>query len=348
MKVLITGGGGFIGSHLVDSQLTQGHQVRTVDLHLGGLVHAINHPNLEAIIGDITDVDFMRQLVAGIDVVYHLASAHLDVNLSADHYRQVNVEATMNLLVAAQAAGVQRMVHCSSNGVMGEIKKPPANEATPCQPTNIYEQTKWIGEQAVLQFAQETGFPVVVVRPAWVYGPRCPRTRKLFRTIGKGHFVMFGSGRTLRHPIYVSDAVCGLELCAETDNITGQVYLLAGERPVTIATLVQMIAEVQGVRPPSIHFPVTLGKVAGIAFQTVFKPLGRQPPFSRRSLDFFIKDNAYDISKAKRDLGFQPQVDLPAGLIETWHWLNGCKNNQTQLSPSLSYHSERSRELNDG
>jgi nucleoside-diphosphate-sugar epimerase len=325
MKVLITGGGGFIGSHLVDSQLRQGHWVRTVDLSLECLAHTINHPNLEAINGDITDVVLIRRLVAGIDVVYHLASAHLDVNLSADHYRQVNVGATMDLLVAAQTAGVQRMVQCSSNGVIGEVKKPPANEATPCQPTNIYEQTKWIGEQTVLQFAQETGFPVVVARPAWVYGPGCPRTRKLFQMIGQGRFVMFGSGRTLRHPIYISDAVRGLELCAETDNITGQVYLLAGEKPVTIATLVQMIAEVQGVRPPAIHLPVILGKVAGIAFQTAFKSIGRQPPFSRRSLDFFIKDNAYDISKAKRDMGFQPQVDLRTGLTKTLDWLNGQK-----------------------
>jgi len=332
MKVLITGGGGFIGSHLIDSQLAQGHWVRTVDLSLERLAHTINHPNLEAVRGDITDVNLIRRLVAGIDVVYHLASAHLDVNLSADYYRQVNVQATMNLLAAAQAAGVQRMVHCSSNGVIGEVKKPPANEATPCQPTNIYEQTKWIGEQAVLQFAQKTRFPVVVVRPAWVYGPRCPRTRKLFRTIEKGRFVMFGSGNTLRHPIYISDAVRGLELCTKTDNITGQIYLLAGERPVTIASLVQMIAEVQGVRPPLIRLPITVGKAAGNILQIAFKPLGRQPPFSRRSLDFFIKNNAYDISKAKQDLGFVPQVDLRSGLIKTFDWLNSQKEGKSKMA----------------
>ena len=332
MKVLITGGGGFIGGHLVDSQLRQGHWVRTVDLSLERLTYTINHPNLEAVNGDITNVDLIRRLVAGIDVVYHLASAHLDVNLSADYYRQVNVQATMNLLAAAQAAGVQRMVHCSSNGVIGEVKKPPANEATPCQPTNIYEQTKWIGEQAVLQFAQKTGFPVVVARPAWVYGPRCPRTRKLFRTIEKGRFVMFGSGNTLRHPIYISDAVRGLELCAKTDNTTGQIYLLAGERPVMIATLVQMIAEVQGVRPPLIRLPVTMGRAAGIIVQIACKLLDRQPPFSRRSLDFFIKNNAYDISKAKQDLGFLPQVDLRTGLIKTFDWLNGQKQDQSKMA----------------
>lgn len=331
MRVLITGGGGFIGSHLVDSQLAQGRQVRAVDLHVERLAHTFDHPNLEVVIGDITDPDLVRRLLTGIDVVYHLASAHLDVSLSEAHYRRVNVEATLRLLLAAQASGVRRVVHCSSVGVIGEIKHPPADETFPCHPTNIYEQTKLAGEQAALQFTRETGFSVVVVRPAWVYGPRCPRTQRLFRTIGKGRFVIFGHGRTLRHPIYISDTVRGLELCAEKDRVAGQVYIIAGEKAVTIEALVQMVAEVLEVRPPTIRLPLTLGKVAGIALQAAFKPFGRQPPFSRRSLDFFLKDNVYDISKARRDLGFQPRVDLRTGLTKTLHWLNGHQNGEMVL-----------------
>lgn len=330
MNVLITGGGGFIGSHLVDSQLAQGHQVCTVDLHVERLAHTADHPNLEVVMGDITDADLVAQLLDGIDVVYHLASAHLDVSLSDAHYQRVNVEATINLLKAAREADVKRVVHCSSVGVIGEVKNPPTDESSPCHPTNIYEQTKLAGEQTALQFAAETGFPIVVVRPAWVYGPRCPRTQKLFHTIGQGRFVMFGDGRTLRHPIYVSDAVRGLELCGEKDGVTGQVYIIAGERPVTVETLARMIAEVLEVRPPALRLPIALGKVAGHALQLAFRPLGRQPPFSRRSVDFFLKDNAYDIGKAKRELGFQPRVDLRTGLIATLHWLNGRKNEETK------------------
>jgi len=328
MNVFITGGGGFIGSHLVDSQLAQGHQVRTVDLHVERLAHTADHPDLEVVTGDITDADLAARLLDGIDVVYHLASAHLDVSLSDAHYRRVNVDATVNLLEAARAAGVKRAVHCSSVGVIGNVKNPPADETSPCHPTNIYEQTKLAGEIAVLQFARETGFPVVVARPAWVYGPRCPRTQKLIRTIGKGHFVIFGKGCTLRHPIYVSDAVRGMELCAEVDNVTGQVYIIAGEQPVTVEELVQTIAGVNGVRPPTIRLPIALGKVAGHALQLAFELLGRQPPFSRRSVDFFLKDNAYDISKARRELYFQPQVDLREGLTRTLHWLNHQDENQ--------------------
>jgi nucleoside-diphosphate-sugar epimerase len=238
----------------------------------------------------------------------------------------VNVDATLNLLETAHAAGVPRVVHCSSVGVMGEVRNPPANENSPCYPTNIYERTKLAGERAALEFAAETPAPIVVVRPAWVFGPRCPRTRKLFRTIRKGRFVMFGDGRTLRHPIYVSDAVHGLELCGATDGVTGQVYIIAGEKPATIESLVRTIAEVLEVRPPNRHLPVSLGKVAGYVLQLAFKPLGCQPPFSRRSLDFFLKDNAYDIGKAGRDLGFVPLVDLRTGLRKTWRWLSEPDN----------------------
>jgi nucleoside-diphosphate-sugar epimerase len=204
---------------------------------------------------------------------------------------------------------------------MGNVRKPPADETTTCNPTNVYERTKWAGEQVALQWGVETGLPVVVARPAWVYGPRCPRTQRLFRAIEKRRFVMFGDGRTLRHPLYVSDAVRGLELCAETDHVAGQLFILAGQAPVTIQELVEMIAEVLDVSPPTAQFPVVLGRMAAIVLQSAFKPLGKQPPFSRRSMDFFLKNNAYDTSKAKRELGFRPMVDLRTGLIKTVHWL---------------------------
>jgi nucleoside-diphosphate-sugar epimerase len=328
-RVLITGGGGFMGSHLVESQLAQGHLVRTVDLHTDRLAHTADHPGLQIVVGDICDAGLVERLVEGIDLVYHLASAHLDVSLSNDRYRQVNVDATLSLLKAAHRAGVSRVVHCSSVGVIGDVSHPPADESSRCQPTNIYEQTKLAGELAALRYAAETGLDVVVARPAWVYGPRCPRTQKLFRTIRKGRFPFFGNGRTLRHPIYISDAVQGLELCAEIDGVTGQVYILAGNAPVSVRVLVDMIAEVEGVRRPALRLPIFLGKMGGYAVELAFKPLGRQPPFSQRSLDFFTKGNAYDIGKARRELGFQSQVDLRDGLVETAHWLRNPLNSTT-------------------
>lgn len=317
MKVLITGAGGFIGSHLVDSQLEQGHDVRAVDLHLDLLQHQSAHPHLEAIRGDITDEGLLQKLVDGVEIVYHLASAHLDVSLSDEHYQRVNVDATVNLLDAAKQAGVRRFVQCSSVGVIGDVDNPPAGETTECHPTNIYERTKLEGERAALDFARRSGFPVVVMRPAWVYGPRCPRTARLMRTISKGRFFFFGDGQNMRHPVYVSDAVRGIELCANVENINGEVFIIAGETAVRVSDLVDVISQELGVRSPKFHLPIALGLLGGYSLEMAFKFLGKQPPFSRRSVDFFRKHNAYDINKAKRRLGYQPQVDLQTGIQET-------------------------------
>jgi nucleoside-diphosphate-sugar epimerase len=322
MKVLITGAGGFIGSHLVDSQLEKGNQVRVVDLHVERLSHQQGHDQLELITGDITDPKLVERLVSEIEVVYHLASAHLDVSLSNKHYRQVNAQGTLRLVEAAYQAGVLRFVHCSSVGVMGDVKHPPADESYNSQPTNIYELTKREGEQAALNFAKQTGFPLVVARPAWVYGPRCPRTQKLFRTIAKGRFLVFGSGQNWRHPVYISDAVNGLELCAQNRDRCGEVYIIAGSQPVRAIELVRLISRELGVKPPRLHLPITLGRLGGLSLESVFKLVGKQPPFSRRSLDFFLKDNAYDIGKARRELGYNPEVDLSTGIRQTIRWLN--------------------------
>lgn len=317
MKVLVTGAGGFIGSHLVDSQLEKGHNVRAVDLHLDLLNHLGGHPRLEAILGDITDQKLVKELVEEVEIVYHLASAHLDVALTDEHYRRVNVEGTLCLLEAALLAGVRRFVHCSSVGVIGDVEYPPADEITDCHPTNIYEKTKLEGERAALDFSRRTGLPVVVMRPAWVYGPRCPRTSKLIRTIGKGRFPIFGSGKNMRHPVYISDAVRGLELCAEVEDIQGEVFIIAGDAPVESRQLVDVIGREMNIRTRPIHLPVFLGQWGGQALELLFKPLGKQPPFSRRSMDFFLKHNAYSIGKARRRLNYQPQVDLQTGIRKT-------------------------------
>jgi nucleoside-diphosphate-sugar epimerase len=317
MNVLITGAGGFIGSHLIDSQLAKGHHVIAFDLHLDRLAHAANHPTLKLVEGDVTNHDMLEQIIRGMDVVYHLASAHLDVTLPASYYEKVNVSASQDLVKLAHLAGVKKYVHCSSVGVIGDVENPPANEETEPRPTNIYEQTKLKGEQSVLHYSLQNEYPVVIARPAWVYGPRCPRTAKLFRNINKGRFILFGPCNNLRHPIYVTDAVKGLELCAQVEQNHSQIVILAGERPVTTRELVTEIATVVGRKATFIRLPLFSGIVAGHLAQFLFGLIRKPPPISRRTMDFFSKNNAYDITKARQFLMFNPEVDLRTGLLST-------------------------------
>jgi nucleoside-diphosphate-sugar epimerase len=239
----------------------------------------------------------IEKLVEGVEVVYHLASAHLDVSLSDEHYRRVNVGATLSLLEAARQAGVKRFVHCSSVGVIGDVENPPADETTDCHPTNIYERTKLEGEREALAYSRRTGFPVVVMRPAWVYGPRCPRTSKLMRTISKGRFFFFGDGQNMRHPIYISDAVKGLELCASAEGVNGEVFIIAGENAVPVAELVDVMSKELGRPFPETSSADCVGSFGGYSLEVAFKLIGKQPPFSRRSVDFFLKHNAYILTR---------------------------------------------------
>jgi nucleoside-diphosphate-sugar epimerase len=326
MRVLITGAGGFIGTHLVIDQLRRGREVTAVDLHVNQLKNLASHPRLKIFQCDFRDRSNLDPYLRGHEVCFHLASAHLEVGTTEDYYWGVNVSGTKEFIERSYSEGIDRFIHVSSVGVFGDVKNPPANESHPCSPTNIYEKTKLAGEQEIVKFAIQNRYSVGVIRPAWVYGPYCPRTKKLLRTIQKGRFVIFGSDQHLRHPVYISDCVRAMNLCVESSNLEGQTYIIAGPTPVTIRELIDTAAEALGVPRPSLQLPLVFGLLTGFLTEAAFKPLGRQPPFSRRSVDFFTKDNAYDISKAKKEIGYEPRVDLLNGLLETIHWQNEQSN----------------------
>lgn len=316
-RVLVTGAGGFVGSHLVEDQLRRGMRVRALDLHLEALSGTRDN-HLERIEGDVTNATALEQALAGVEVVYHLASKHLEVGIPDAEYRRVNVDGTRRLLELAAQAGVWRFVYCSTTGLMGHIANPPANEEAPAQPDIIYEQTKWEAEQVVREFAARAVMETVIVRPAWVYGPRCPRTEKLFRTAEKGRFLMVGDGRCLRHPIYVGDMARGFHLAGTVTGVAGRTYILGDEQAVPIRELVDRIARTVGKPMRMLTLP---RGAAGLLFRAVENAcltLGRKPPLSSRSLKFFTQQTAYDTSRARRELGFAPEVSLDEGLRRTW------------------------------
>lgn len=313
---MVTGAGGFIGSHLAAELHRQGSEVLALDLDLNRVRHLAAGTGFELLQGDVADPAVQQRALTGVDTVYHLAAAHLGVSQGEREFRRVNVEAVVTLVAAARGARVRRLVHCSSVGVYGHLENLPADEDSPCRPDIVYEETKLAGEQVVTE-ASRQGFPAVVLRPAWVYGPGCPRTERLFRAIRKGRFFLAGRGDTLRHCVYIRDMVDAFRLAADAEAALGKVIVVGDEGAVTVRRLVDEIARVVGARPPR-SVPLAPFRWAAHCLEAVFTPLGREPPLSSRTLKFFTGATSFDIARAKELLGFRPQYDVARGLAETW------------------------------
>ncbi len=320
--VLVTGAGGFIGGHVVRDQLARGYRVRALDINGSPLeqLQAACGADLEILIGDVADAQTRRRAVAGVDVVMHLASAHLEKGLPDEAYERINVIAVEALLQASVDAGVQRFIQVSSCGVHGSLAQSPGNEESPFCPDVAYERTKLAGEQAARQFWRKTGFSVVVVRPVWVYGPGCPRTEQLFDLLSARRFLMIGRGVNLRASIYIADFLDVMERCAATADIGGEVFIATHSEQVTVRQIVAEISRFVGARRRPVRIPIWLGWVLAATVELAFGLIGKTPPITRRSLKFFTNDAGFSGSKAEAMLGFRPGHDLAAGLSVTHEW----------------------------
>lgn len=275
---------------------------------------------VELVEGDLRDPRSLERAVRGVDTVYHIAALFRPENVSREEMFAVNRDATRALLAAAEAAGVRRFVHCSTIGVHGDVKHPPATEDSPYAPGDYYQESKTEGERIALEYMARGRMGVTVFRPGGIYGPGDLRFLKLVRAVARGRFVMFGSGEILYQMIYIDDLVDGIVRCGTLDAAVGRVYILTGEPPVTLNRLVAIVAETCGVRPPRLRLPVTPLYLAGWLCELLCKPLGVNPPLYRRRVDFFRKTRAFDITRARRELGFAPVTDLATGLGRTLSW----------------------------
>jgi nucleoside-diphosphate-sugar epimerase len=321
-KVLVTGANGFTGSHLCKHLRQKGY-------HVAGLVRKSSDLTLlkgievELVYGNFADkasAGDLRAAMKGVETVYHIAAAYRTEGVPNKYFWQVNVEGTRHLLEAALRSNVNRFVHCSTVGVQGDIKNPPATEEAPYGPGDVYQESKLEGEKLARRFFDEHRLPGVVVRPAGIYGPGDQRFLKIFKFINNGKFRMFGNGEVLYHMTFVEDLVAGIALAGEKNEALGQVFTIGGSEYTTLNELVARMAAALGVAKPAKHFPVWPVWTAGLLCELICKPLRLEPPLYRRRVDFFVKDRAFDISKARRLLGYEPKFSLDTGLKITADW----------------------------
>jgi UDP-N-acetylglucosamine/UDP-N-acetyl-alpha-D-glucosaminouronate 4-epimerase len=301
---LVTGGAGFIGSHLAEELVRRGHRVRVVDNLVTGKRSNLDHIHgVEFVEGDLADPAVAKRSVAGVDYVLHQAaipSVPRSVKDPATSHR-ANVDATLTLLLAAREAGVKRQVFAGSSSVYGDTPTLPKREDMPPNPLSPYALQKLVGEQYGQMFTRLYGFETVTIRYFNVFGPRqdpgSPYSGviSLFATalIERRQPVIYGDGEQTRDFTYVANVVDGVLRAVEAPDAAGQVINVATGGRISLNELLR-----------------TMNRIVGTNIEAIY-----QEP---RAGD--VRDSQADITKARTLLGYSPRVQLEEGLRNTLEW----------------------------
>ena len=306
-KVLITGGEGFIGSHLVEALLGAGAEVRVLSYYNAfgtrGWLDSLDL-DVEVLPGDVRDADRVNQAVEGRDVVFHLA-ALIGIPYSyeaPESYVQTNVQGTYNVANACRRAGVERMVHTSTSEVYGTAIRVPIDEEHPLQPQSPYSASKIGGDMMALSFWHAFELPVAVVRPFNTYGPR-QSTRAVIPTIlaqlhAGATEIKLGTTSPTRDFNYAADTASGFMAVATSDKALGQVVNVGSGREISIGDLVELCKQITG------------SDARIVTDEQRIRPGGSE-------VERLLADN----TRAREWAGWAPQVSLEEGLRRTSDWV---------------------------
>lgn len=320
MQVLVTGGCGFTGAALVLRLLEDGHRVRALDNKPGIREAQLRKAGAEILFGSITDPDLMRKATEGCAVVFHLAAAFRDMGSPNQVYRDVNRDGTRIVMESAKSAGVTKVVYCSTQGVHGHIEPSPGDENSPIAPEDYYQETKYMGEGVVREYIQQ-GMKVTIIRPTAIFGPGDPaRFVMIFRRVWRGSFPMFGRGDTCYHPLYIDNLSDAFVLAMDPERGNGEAYIIGDAEYVPIRALVERTARAMDRKVRIRHYPFWPLLIASHVCEKLCKPFGIAPPIFPRRADWYRQNRAFRIDKARRDLGYDPRVDLDTGLQRTFAW----------------------------
>ena len=322
MKILITGATGFTGGALAKRLLKDSSNEVRVLIRNEKKAAWLRDAGAEVIVADITDRNAVFNAVKGMDKVFHVAAAYREAGKVDSYYWNINYNGSKNIFDACLEYNVKRLVHTSTIGLVSSVKNPPSNEEEPYSPGDIYQNSKCEAEKEALRYAREKGLPVSIVRPAAIYGPGDLRMLKMFKMIAEKRWVFFGNGKAFLHMVYIDDLIDGFLLCSEKEEAIGEVFIIGGEKYVTLNELSALIANEFKVNPPGIHLPYKPMEALAVLVEKIWKLLKikKQPPIYKRRVSFFKKNRAFSIEKAKKLLGYQPKIDLATGIHLTAQW----------------------------
>jgi nucleoside-diphosphate-sugar epimerase len=322
MEILITGGNGFLGRNLIKALQERGDSARVLALSTEDTAW-LEERGVAVYRGDIRAPDALTVPLRGVDTVFHLAGM-MGLWRSLQDYWAVNVTGTENVCRAALAAGARRLVHVSSWTVYGMNLGRLVTEDDPLAPLDEpYTITKAEGDRLVQRMIAEEQLPATIVRPGTIFGPgdrlNFARTTDRLRA-GKNPII--GSGRNALPLVYVTDVVQGLLRAAELDRAVGQAYNISNDQPLTQKEFLCEIAQELAIAPPRLHIPYDAAYAIASVAEAAAKIIRAKEPFvTRHGITLFGADNRHSIDKARRDLGYAPQVSVSEGvqLACTWY-----------------------------
>ncbi len=321
MKLFVTGAGGFIGSHFVEHALAQGHEVagiyRSDSQSRHEMLARLRAGGADLRQGDVTDVGSVRAALRDADAVCHFAAAFTESGADASFFHRVNVLGTRTVAGIAAERGVRRFVHCSTAGIYGRSVEGAIDEKAPTRPWNEYERSKLASEQVVRDIALESTMDYVILRPAVVYGPRDARLRKMFRLASRGAFPLFGRGQGRRHFVYVTDVAEAFLLACTEPKAANCELIIAGREALPLRDVLRALADVFGRSRTGPRLPLKPMLALAALSEYASRIVGIRPPLSRRNMDFYLNDAAFDCARARQVLGWQPKIELRDGLART-------------------------------
>lgn len=313
--VAVTGATGLLGGAIVRRLLDSGYPVRAL---VRDPLALRPEPGLTPIAGDLSDPASLARLVDGARSVIHVAAMYRsDGPWSA--FAETNWHGTQRMLEAAQAAGVARLLYCSTIGIHGSAAQTPANEDAPADPRDHYQLSKLMAERACRD-AMGGAMEIVILRPCGIYGPGDLRMLKLFRMLQRRLFVQIGAGDANFHPVYIDDLVDGFLLALTREGIAGETFILGGPEYLPLRDYVAAAAAALPSPLPWLHLPYRPVEVLAQLCERACQPIGIQPPLHRRRLTFFKHNRAFSIERARDRLGYSPQVRLAEGFARTVRW----------------------------
>ncbi len=302
--VAVTGASGFIGSAVVRQLLQQGREVRAI-LEPGANTKNLEGLSVERLTCDVTDTGRMQRALAGCETLYHLAALYKTWTLDPQQIYRVNVEGTTSVLLAAQHAKVKRVVHTSSVAAIGYVAGGVADESTRFNMfdvANPYILSKWLSERVAMRFA-ESGLPVVIVNPAFPFGPRdvapTPTGVIVVSLLAREVPAVAPGGFCA---VDVDDCAAGHVLAEEKGRV-GERYILGNDN-VTLKAFFDLVCRVGGVPAPRLPLPRALGAGVALGMELWADHVSRtEPKATYRAVRYLQKNAFYSNAKAKRELG---------------------------------------------